>query len=512
MPSLTHVCMWSSADHCWKPITAEEASKLFPGKVSANSGLFMCNCCKQYVTLTNGRVQVRAFKHSRGEADKSCPERREGPNYYYTYKASQHELPIRITNITSNDFSLELGMIRVPQDILDGQKIKKITINTDKEHFTYSYERLKSDAITYLSVGGDPSTEYRLNTTGELALYWPESIDGITTNGRMFDKATRKTLPADADVQVGKTYYLLCVNDSFPGNSNIKEREISRKQLGWRTWKVYELTPTAYTEEVAKFFLDYGYRLTERPAKIQALWPIHTENEYTIKHNREKTVLYIYGDYDLSIKTLPILRLNRYLVDAENVSVVSVPSDYDQQLVSIGRSSVVEYFYCWKGKINKYVDCQEVSVTDADGHGVQPGVINKIPPKGMLYVSSQYDGVIVKERPGKLPIRVQLKPEQKICIRDITIDMCVKVYQGIDLVWELKCEKKKAEENDNDERYVKRLETFSGRSMDIPYKFARVEEKLEAYPLVCKWIRDTARRGAISVDAYRFIKKIVSEL
>jgi hypothetical protein len=66
MASLKHVCMWSSEDRCWKSITVEEASKLFHHSVSANSGLFMCSCCKQYVTLTNGLIQKRAFKHSRG--------------------------------------------------------------------------------------------------------------------------------------------------------------------------------------------------------------------------------------------------------------------------------------------------------------------------------------------------------------------------------------------------------------------------------------------------------------
>ena len=53
MPSLTHVCMWS--EHGWKKITAYEASRLHPrGRVSAASGLFMCELCGQYVILTEG--------------------------------------------------------------------------------------------------------------------------------------------------------------------------------------------------------------------------------------------------------------------------------------------------------------------------------------------------------------------------------------------------------------------------------------------------------------------------
>lgn len=512
MASLTHVCMWSPIDHCWKPITAEEASKLFPTKVSANSGLFMCSCCKQYVTLTNGKIQARAFKHSRGEADKSCPERQEGANYYYAYKASQYNLPLRIRNITSNDFSLELGFIRIPQSILDEQNNKRIIISTDTVQFTYSFERIRNDAVTYLSVGGNPSVEYRLNTTGKLMSYWPESNKGVTVHGRMFDKATGKGLLPDADVQVGKTYYLLCVDESFSGNSNIKERNISRKQLGWRTWKVYELTPTAYTEDVAKFFLNFGYRLTEKPTRIQAIWPVHAENEFAIMHEREKTILYIYGDDDISIKTLPSIRLNRYPVANDDVKIISVPCEYDQQLITIGRLSVVDYVYWWKGKLERPSDRVGVLVTDVDGNVVQAGVTKKVPTRGMLYVSSQYDGMIVEDRLGKLPIKQQLKASHKACIRDITNDMCIKVYIGHDLVWNLNLEKKRAEENDNDERYVNRLEAFAGRRMTIPYKFARVEEKLRDYPLVCKWIRSTSKQGEISVDAYRFIKKLVSDL
>ena len=57
MASLTHVCMWS--DHGWKRITAEQAARLHPGgTVSARSGLFMCELCGQYVTLTDGDINV----------------------------------------------------------------------------------------------------------------------------------------------------------------------------------------------------------------------------------------------------------------------------------------------------------------------------------------------------------------------------------------------------------------------------------------------------------------------
>lgn len=69
MASLTHVCMWS--DNGWKRITAEQAAKLHPGgTVSAHSGLFMCELCGQYVSLTDGTIQTRHFRHSAYEKAK----------------------------------------------------------------------------------------------------------------------------------------------------------------------------------------------------------------------------------------------------------------------------------------------------------------------------------------------------------------------------------------------------------------------------------------------------------
>ena len=80
MASLTHVCMWS--EHGWVYITAEEAARLHPGgTVSAHSGLFMCELCGQYVSLTDGEIRTRYFRHSSTEKDKSCPERTFGPSY-----------------------------------------------------------------------------------------------------------------------------------------------------------------------------------------------------------------------------------------------------------------------------------------------------------------------------------------------------------------------------------------------------------------------------------------------
>ena len=74
-PALTHVSM-KYGDSGWKHVTAEEAETLFPKQsVPAGTRQFICECCGQYVSFTKDGINVRHFKHSRGEEDKTCEER-----------------------------------------------------------------------------------------------------------------------------------------------------------------------------------------------------------------------------------------------------------------------------------------------------------------------------------------------------------------------------------------------------------------------------------------------------
>lgn len=108
MASLTHVKMWSG--HSWIHITAEDAASLHPGgTVSAHSGLFMCDLCGQYVTLTAKGEKARHFRHSSYEKSKNCPERTFGSGTMLPlYSPDAHELPIKICNVSDAGFSFEM--------------------------------------------------------------------------------------------------------------------------------------------------------------------------------------------------------------------------------------------------------------------------------------------------------------------------------------------------------------------------------------------------------------------
>lgn len=342
--------MWSNKG--WKRITAREAAKLHPGgTVSAHSGLFMCELCGQYVILVEGNRQVRHFRHSSSEKSKDCPERVSGAKVLLTYNPQDHELPIRIKNITNKDFELEVGFIRVPEKLLTEKM--QIEIKPSSHEFAsyiYSSERLNSDTITYLSVGGIPCDEYRINVSGtkdEIKRFWPKAVQGINFSGTLFDVFTRKKLVHDSDVIVGKKYYLLCRGNIYSNNTCVSIQKITSKIVSYKTWNLYEIVANDYDENTARFFLEYHCRLTDKPVKIQTVWPVYIEAPYVIKYNQNSVIMHIIGN-SLTTRAFPYTNILQYKCSDSNETVIETICNNRQQLISAGRTNVLQYAYLWK--------------------------------------------------------------------------------------------------------------------------------------------------------------------
>ena len=191
--SLTHVCMWSNRG--WKRITEKEAAKLHPGgTVSAKSGLFMCELCGQYVTLTDGWIRDRYFKHSAEELSKDCPERTFSSSVPMTFSYETHDLPLRLKIISTGKFELQLGLLPVPEKLLQDKRNSRIILGfPDGQYNIYSFERVLTDTTTYLSVGERPYKKYTITidpADSGLVPFWPKVIDGVSESGTLFDSIT----------------------------------------------------------------------------------------------------------------------------------------------------------------------------------------------------------------------------------------------------------------------------------------------------------------------------------
>ena len=511
MASLTHVCMWSEKG--WRRITAAEAARLHPGgTVSAHSGLFMCELCGQYVMLTDGNVQVRHFRHSSAEKSKDCPERTFGPGTVISYSAGEHELPIRISNIKRNSFELEIGFIQVPSVLLSKQLKIEIKLSSYRERsIVYSNERINPKGITYLSIGGFPSEKYFISISGgseDIYSFWPKSVLGIDPAGTIFDATSGKKLVSDSDVVIGKKYYLLRRGTIFGyQGSHITINEILCKSISWEVWRLYEVTANDYTAETARFFLDYHCRLTDNPVSIQTVWPVYIESPYVIKHNKNSVVVCIMGNAPIT-QTFP--NATKKSFPSEKGKVFEIACNSRQQLISAGRTKVLQYTYFWKEPLNKTTKKQVVKVTDLLEEQYEEAVYNNIPYKGALRFTIPYDGVLCVRKKNRLVNKIKIPAKKTIELDEIGWGMEIDIRIGLDIVWKAAFVHRKTKaKNDEELVILHRLQSYGGRVIAIPHSLGNLTEKLIGYPKIQNWLYKCIKSGYMSEKAYRDLQSLI---
>ena len=369
--SLEHVCIWS--EHGWRRITAKQAARLHPGgTVPAKSGLFMCELCGQYVGVADGKIIPRYFYHE-DNVSKYCPDytASQTQSTPLTFTKESRGLPMRIKILSSGKFMFEMGFIlppNFPQHRIDGQKVK---INSDYE---YSLSRFNEGTITYLPVGERPQEKYTISLEREdkdLSDLWPAEVEGISPKGTMFNKApgnskTGKKLPRDADVLEGNEYYLLT-----------KEAHVSHLGAGIHItelcscsgWHVYRVYATSFCKSAANFFLNYGYRLTEKLAEIVPLWPVHVETPYLLLYDSKfsgQMAFFLRGNSH--VQTFPPEVSMPYNYEIKGGRVFYVQCGGRQQLIAAGRTKILRYAYIWKvdSALARENSIPEVQVTESE--------------------------------------------------------------------------------------------------------------------------------------------------
>lgn len=510
MASLTHVCMWQGKG--WKRITAQEAAALHPGgTVSAHSGLFMCEICGQYVLLTDSTVQKRHFRHSSAEKSKDCPERTFGSSVSVTYNQGEHDLPIRIVRITKDNFELEMGLIRVPQNFLS--RHMKIDIRPQsfgQKSFVYLYERINPDGISYVPIGNIPSEKYALTVSGTdngIYNFWPRMVSGIDPNGTIFDATTGKRLVYDSDVAVGKKYYLLKRGSYISKNPHITLREICTKIISWERWTLFEVTANDYDERSARFFLDYHCRLTEIPIAIQTVWPVFVESPYVIKHNKKSVVINVRGNAPTT-QVFPSAGIKKYAI--KNSTLLEINCNNRQQLISAGRTRALQYTYFWQEPLEQVTEEQDAIVTDIYQNPILPGVHHELIEKKIIRINIPYDGTLVVSVKDEIVEKHKLRSRTTFEIDNIGWNYHLEVYVGYDCIWEISFERVIVRESMDESAVLMKLQSLKGKQVQLPHTAGALANRLSQYPRIKQWLYVCIRRGTISAQAYKELQLLVN--
>lgn len=484
------------------------------GGGSAHSGLFMCELCGQYVLLTDGKYQRRHFRHSSAEKSKDCPERVTGAYISRPYGVSDHELPMRIKNITRDNFEFELGFIPVSNDLYSKKlKISIYAKNYGHNKYIYFGERLNIDGITYLSIGNNPSTEFRIQVEGcsnEIYNFWPKKNIGIVSKGTVFDANSGRKMISDSDVVVGKKYYILCRSGiDVQHSSHVSVDEVTSKRISWETWKIYEVVAKDYSEQSARFFLDFHCRLTETPIDIQSVWPVYVENKYVIKHNQDDFFLHIKGN---ATNTLVFPEASKQRFNYNNEKVLKISSNSRQQLISAGRTRALNYAYFWKEPLNNLGVIAIVEVTNIKGILVEGEQQDNLPERGKIVVNSLYDGFVEIIKNNKVVDKRTLHAERKLELDQITWGTQILIFVGMDLARKLHYLRvlKDTFGTFKDEIVIlQKLNSFSGKNIRISHAVGGMASKLEKYPKIKRWLYQQIRKGVIDEQAYRYLFNLI---
>jgi len=511
--SLEHVCIWMNNN--WVKITAEEAARMHPGgKVSAYSGLFRCDLCGQYVTLTDGVKNARHFRHSSAEKDKDCKDRTFGLSKCISERKGISCCPLRITDVSFNNFTFEIGFIQVPSKYLESNmsieilmKLSGSSVSSVKRE--YLGERLLDNKTTYLSVGATPCSDYEIrinNSTysNELHKYWPCHSKGVDSDGTLFSVDTGKRLPYGADVVVGTHYYLLKNGKLYQSsNKHVTINQVCHKKISFNNWYLYDVVARDYSLTTANFFADYYCRLTDSPVSFIPIYPECFRESYITKHNSESMILYKQGNAE--IESFPKAGIKE-LGD----SLVEVSFNSRQQLISVGRSQTLKFSYYWKVPLESSIESLQVSVTDSKGRIVDSNNA-VIPYKNTLVIRLNVDGVVYKKINGSVIDIIHIPADKSIDVDNIYADTEICVYAGLDKVWSAAFVDREFGHRTTDVDVLKRIIKCGGKDIAPPQTLSMIVFYLKDYPEIQDWIRGCVKRNRIPEKAYKELRAYVLE-
>ena len=510
---LNNVCMWLPEG--WKKITAEEVAKNCPclERTSSRVGLFKCEICNQDVNFVNAGIQRPHFRHSRSEQDKECKDRIQ-PNFAVDVENSftrlRHDLPLKIC-VNESNFYFEIGLIRLPNKVFN--KVLKSYLTITAEHFERKYslsDCLIEDEITWLYAGNIFDESYILDLEPkctEISFYWSQEIKGANKNhGNLFDAKNGKKLLPDSDVQINKRYYLLTKSNSISSPADVDIVSVADKFINNEIWRLYEVQATAFTGSAANFFWKYGCRLAPKAISIQPIFPTYTIDPYIICHDSSTMFFYLSGNATTGF--FPSTR-NFILLDKDNTKLIKAECNERQQIMAIGHMQPSQYVYLWQGLPSSEVTSPKVTVTDILDNVISGGISVDLPKNAILQVQTTFDMRVVISKNGVLVNKIFIKADNRTDIYSLSFGMEIKIFQGLDCVWEIRYEHSKENFSQSDEDIYHLLKRGKGKPLKVPHTWGSLADKLSDYPKVKNWLYKSIRLGVVPEESYSVFRQFL---
>ena len=497
----------------WVHVTASAADKDNNYTMSANSMQYRCYYCFHYVTFVKGNTErISHFRHSRGDNDKDCIERSEATNSYYTSSTVTDPNLVRLILDSNYQPRLQIGFYPLSESELDTliNNSARLVIKDGNsvEKYIIDRSRFDSHSSTWFTIQFSWGSTYSVSlVNGTLPQKW--SIHShISHDGSMFDGITGRILPLKSDVIVGHPYYLIC--GKYRTFYDIRGTDIRIEQIPFKNpaWSVYRITANSFNDAASNFFFDrLQLRLTNHPSDIIPVWPPLLENEDMLDTNKRDIYVISKGEAELEAYPRHTEFVRRRSNISENVRLVKLANTGALQMVCAERAShALKCLYIRPMESEALVPRPPaVEILDDNDNPVTEDLLDKLPPRSLLSVRSNYDGIITIHSSDVLVATIPMQADEITRVMDLSYGQRITISVGLDIVRTV------------DIRPIRKPVAsditlpWYGEPVPFPRRYARVLSLFEPQSEPYRQILGALQKGRIPKAGYAYLRSRLEE-
>ena len=495
----------------WVRTDAEKTDRNHRYTVSADSRMFRCYSCFQYVTFVKGsEYRVSHFRHSSSETNKDCEDRSQIYNsgYASSLQANAPD-PLRLL-LDGNRVVLEIGFLPASttelKKAVDANTIISIHGSTGKpDAYRVDYSRFAPHTMCWLNLPLSWASKYSVTVkpSGSVPRLWSINRTALSKSGDLFDCKSGRRIPEKSDVMVGKEYYFLCSRWIYlPTRRSIQMRKIEIRNDGWN---LYQICARSYTDEAADFFFDLHLRLTTAPADIDILWPPVVEDDDMIDTNQKNLVFLVSGESDF--EAFPtygsFVTSNREI--AEHERIIYIKNTGALQMVSASRyNQKLRSLYVRPLETTPDVLPPSLQISDEDRKTIAESELAKPPKNGILVLNAEVDAYVDVSDQYGFCYRKSLVSGTESRITDIKYGMTLTVRQGLDIIRTISIK--------TAQRSKDRLDggvQWSGKMVQFPRRYAGILNQIERSSTLYAKVLNALQTGKIPENG---LKSLIKQL
>lgn len=508
---LTNV--WCRDSHGeWIRTDAEKADRNHRYTVSADSHIFRCYSCFQYVTFVKGsEYRVSYFRHSASESSKDCEDRSliNNSSSYSYYQQADAPDPMRLV-LDGTRVSLEIGFFPASsaelKKAIEGNTVISIQGLTGKSDiYRVDYSRFVPHAMCWLHLPLSWASDYSVTVkpAGIAPRLWSIRRTALSAGGDLFDCKTGRRIPEKSDVIVGEHYYFLCSRWKYlPARRSVKIHQI---EIFNDRWKLYQICAPVYSDEAADFFFDLRLRLTNTPADIDVLWPPVVEDDDMIDTNEKDLVFLVRGESDFEAFPLytSLVILNREI--AEHKRIVYIKNTGALQMVSASRYS--QKLRClYVRPLEQIPDAGQpgIQFLDEDRMPIAEAELTKLPKNGVLVLNSDVDAYVDVSDQYGLCYRKSLVSGTESRITDLKYGMTLTIRQGLDIIRTIAIK-----QAHHSKGHLDKDVKWSGKMVQFPRRYANILSRIDHSSALYAKVFNALQAGQIPENGLKILIKLL---